>query len=198
MATVLERAKLARLAARLNASAWPHLLLVTDDLRLPDPLAAAKALPPGSGVIVRAKDVKRREELARALVGIARAKDLLIFVSQDPALALAVGAPGVHLPEANIADAARIRATSDLLITAAAHAPQALMRAKLSGADAALLSPVFPTESHKQAGSLSPSRASLMARQANIPVYALGGVSAANAARITGFTGIAAIGALTA
>lgn len=202
MAAVLERAKLARLAARLNARngprAWPSLLLVTDDLRLSDPLSAARGLPPGSGIIVRARDARTRGRLARELSAQGSGKDFLLFIADDPALALAIGAEGVHLPEVKVAQAAQLRSTSNLLITAATHSARAVMRAKLCGADAALLSPVFPTESHKAGASLSPVRASLIARGSNFPVYALGGVTARNAASLSGFVGIAAIGALKA
>ncbi len=63
--------------------------------------------------------------------------------------------------------------------------------------DALFLSPVFPTQSHPRAPSLSPARAAFIAAASPLPVYALGGVTARNAALLApGFSGIAAIGAL--
>ena len=169
---------------------------MTDDERLPDPLAAVRALPKGAGVIIRARTAKKRESLTRDILALARNKELVLLIAGDPVLALALGADGVHLAETDIAQGPRIRSAGHLLITAASHSPAALLRAKISGADAALLSPVFPTRSHKGANTLTPVRAAFIARSIDFPVYALGGVDATNAMRLSGFSGIAAIGSL--
>ncbi|HEY0300753.1 MAG TPA: hypothetical protein VGC36_05450, partial [Rhizomicrobium sp.] len=68
MTDSLARRTLARAAARLNAShakagLLPPLALFTDDARLADPLGAARALPRGSLVVVRAREAARREAL---------------------------------------------------------------------------------------------------------------------------------------
>jgi thiamine-phosphate pyrophosphorylase len=63
--------------------------------------------------------------------------------------------------------------------------------------DAVFLSPVFPTTSHNGARALTPVRAALIARHGMVPVYALGGVTARNAALLApAFSGIAAISSL--
>ena len=168
---------------------------MTDDLRLPDPLAAARSLPAGSLVIVRARDKARRAPLAARLRDLAWARGLLLLIADDPALARAIGANGLHLPEARAREAAHWRAKNPgWLITASAHSLAALLRA--SAADAVLLSPVFATASHTNAPALSAVRARLIARQSVLPVFALGGVTSGNAALLTGFSGIAAISAL--
>jgi thiamine-phosphate pyrophosphorylase len=192
MADVLSRAKLARAAARLNAGA---LVLMTDDLRLPDPMAAATALPPGSFLILRAREARRRAELAWQLNPVVRARGLIFLVADDPALARAIGANGLHLPEAQARHAAYWRAKNPgWLITASAHSLGAALRAR--HADAILLSPVFATQSHAKAQPLSVVRARLIARGITTPVFALGGVHAGNAALLSGFSGLAAIGGL--
>ena len=81
------------------------------------------------------------------------------------------------------------------LITASAHSLAAALRAR--HADAILLSPVFVTQSHAKASPLSAVRARLIARGIKTPVFALGGVDAGNAALLSGFSGLAAIGALS-
>jgi thiamine-phosphate pyrophosphorylase len=168
---------------------------MTDDLRLPDPLAAARALPPGSLVIVRSRDASRRAEVAARLRGLAWARGLILLIADDPALARAIGANGLHLPEVRAREAARWRAKNPgWLITASAHSAAAVLRA--AHADAVLLSPVFATGSHKNARTLSAVRARLIARGVPMPLFALGGVTAGNAALLTGLAGIAAIGAL--
>ena len=81
------------------------------------------------------------------------------------------------------------------IITASAHSLRALMGAHLL--DAVFLSPVFATTSHKNARPLTPLRAAFIASHAPVPVYALGGVTAQNAALLApAFGGIAAISSL--
>jgi thiamine-phosphate pyrophosphorylase len=192
MADVLSRAKLARAAACLNPG---MLALLTDDLRLPDPIAAAMALPPGSLLILRARDAKRRAELARRLSPVAQARGLIFLIADDPALARAISANGLHLPESQARQAAHWRARNPgWLITASAHSLAAALRAR--HADAILLSPVFVTQSHAKASPLSAVRSRLIARGITTPVFALGGVHAGNAALLSGFSGLAAIGGL--
>jgi thiamine-phosphate pyrophosphorylase len=180
---------LARAAARLNAGL---LALITDDERLPDPLRAARALPKGSLVIVRSRDAGRRRALGEALRE--ETQGLILLAAADPVLAGRLH--GLHLPEIHAGEAAHWRARRPhWLITVAAHSPRGL---RVPYADAALLSPVFATQSHSGAPSLSAPRARLIAQKALLPVLALGGVNAQNAALLTGFSGIAAIGALGA
>jgi len=117
------------------------------------------------------------------------------LIADDAALARAVGAHGVHLPEASGRRAAHIRAKNPaFLITATAHSLRAAHA--VSHADAILLSPVFATKSHRGAVPLTPARARLIARGVKTPVFALGGITAQNAALLSGFSGLAAVGAL--
>lgn len=205
MADRLMRAKLARAAAGLNARSGfagelPPLALLTDDLRLPDPLPAVRALPRGSLLIVRARDAVRRATLAEQLREPARARDLIFLIAADPALAARIGADGLHLPELRAQEAAHWRACHPRwLITCAAHSIRAIQRAQSAGADAALLSPVFVTQSHKGQTGLGAMRFRILARASTLPVYALGGIDAHTARHLSGAAaaGLAAIGALS-
>jgi thiamine-phosphate pyrophosphorylase len=166
--------------------------LLTDDSRLPDPLAAARALPRGSMVIVRSLYMDTRRELTFGLKSIARTRKLKILVADDPKLAAEVD--GLHLPEIRAHDAVHWRALYPRwIITVAAHSSPS----RGYGADAILLSPIFPTASHPNAPCLGGARARLVARAATKPVYALGGIDAANVESLHGFAGVAAISALT-
>jgi thiamine-phosphate pyrophosphorylase len=166
----------------------PALVLMTDDARLPDPLAAARALPKGSMVVARSREML--EPLTRALLKA----HCTVLVAGDPLLAARLGAHGIHLPEALAGEAAHWRARCpDMLITASAHSLRALAREHI---DAFFLSPVFETASHPGRAALGAVRANMIARQTRVPVYALGGIDARNAARLSGFAGIAAIGSL--
>jgi thiamine-phosphate pyrophosphorylase len=192
VADKLAKAKLARAALRLNAkSRLPALVLMTDDVRLPDPMAAARALPRGSMVIVRARDAAQRRRLTIALKALARARHLTILVADDPLLA--AQADGIHLPEMRAHEAASWRALHPKwIITSAVHG--SCIHARY--ADAVLLSPIFPTASHPGAAHIGATRARTMARMSRVPVYALGGIDARNVARLRGFIGVAAISAL--
>ena len=176
----------------------PPLVLMTDDERLANPLAAGSALPRGSMVVVRARDAARRASLADAFMRISRLRGLIIVIAEDAALAASIGADGLHLPEVRLGEAAHQRARHKAwLITGAAHSLAALGLAMRLPVDAVFFSPVFATKSHPGRAALTAIRANLIARAANLPVYALGGVDARNAGLLArSFVGIAAIGGL--
>ena len=192
---------LAKLARELNSTArsgrgLPALVLLSDRRRLADPIPAAKRLPLGAAVILRHYDAPERADLARRLARICRERRILLLVAGDGALAAEVGAAGLHFPESRVAECAVWRdRRQDWLITAAAHSLPALMRAHAAGADAALLAPVFATASHPDARPIGPLRFARLVRASPLPVYALGGVNRATAARLkgSGAVGIAAI-----
>ena len=154
MASALSRTKLARTAGRLNARAkhpfpLPALILMTDELRLADPVAAVAALPPNAAIVLRHRHPQPRAKLAEKLARIAQARGLIFLIAGDADLAARVGADGLHLPETRLGEAAHWRALHPFwLITVSAHSERALWKAKHAGADAALLAPVFATESH--------------------------------------------------
>ena len=180
-------------AGAVRRATLPPLVLMTDDDRLPDPLAAVAALPRGAMVIVRARARATRAGLAAAI--LARRRDLFVLIADDPALAARLGADGLHLPQARAREAAHWRACHPRwLISAAAHS----RRATLAAVDLIVLSPVFATLSHPGAPALGAVRANAIARAANKPVYALGGIDARNARLLSGFAGVAAVGALAA
>jgi thiamine-phosphate pyrophosphorylase len=164
------------------------LVLMTDD-RDADWARAARRLPPGSLVVVRARDARRRASLADQL-SFAR-----LLIADDHALAAKVGA-GLHLPERRMREAAHWRARHPHgIITASAHSLGALLHAQ--HLDAVFLSPVFTTTSHTGTKPLTPVRVALMAAQSPVPVYALGGITARNATLLApAFSGIAAISSL--
>jgi thiamine-phosphate pyrophosphorylase len=193
-----ERGTLARAAYRLNVGPLPPLVLMTDDERLPDPCAAASQLPRGSLIVLRARQKRRREKLAAALAGIARSRGLFLLIADDPELARS--ADGAHFPEAHMGAISHWRARRpDWFLTTSAHSLQAVQRAAGLGADAVFLSPVFPTKSHVGIAPLTPIRFRRMARDARVPLYALGGIDAGNVRQLAGIrlAGIAAIGALS-
>jgi thiamine-phosphate pyrophosphorylase len=197
MPSAVERAKLARAARALNAvSGLPSLILMTDERRLRDPVAAARVLPKGAAIILRHTMPETRRELAEVLSRIAHERGLLLLIADDAQLVARIGAGGLHLPELRVRQAKHWKAAHpSWLITAAAHSEYALGCAARAGADAVLLAPAFPTLSHAERAPLGVARLRLMAARAAIPVYALGGVTAQTVKSLAGarLAGIAAI-----
>lgn len=180
----------------------PPLVFVTDPARTPDPAAVAARLPVGGGVIYRHFGAEDALATAMRLREIAGLRALTLLIGLDADLAEACGAHGVHLPQAALGEAAALRqARPDWLLTGAAHDAKALEAAAAAGLDAALLSPVFASASPSAAAPLGVARFSELVRAARLPVYALGGVSAATVGELmgSGAVGVAAVeGALEA
>ena len=165
----------------------PPLILMTDEARLADPAAAMAGLPRGSAVILRHYADPHREALGRRLLALSRGAGVRLLIAGDARLADRLGADGLHLPEwmARRGGAAWRRwRRPDWLVTAAAHSPAALWQARRAGADAALLAPVFATDSHPDAAPLGALRLAAWCRRAPLPVYALGGMTAETARRL--------------
>lgn len=171
------------LADRLRVRKLPKFILMTDAARLPRPLATIRALPKGSAVIFRHYDHPRRETLARQVVSACRERGVPVLIAGDARLARALNADGVHLPE-GLARANpgvwRPHLRRGMWVSAAAHSLRALQRAVDIGADFALLSPVFPTQSHPGGRAIGLQRFAGWGRQASIPVYGLGGITSDN------------------
>jgi len=179
----------------------PALLLMSDEVRLPDPLAALARLPRDSGLVFRHYGVRNREALARALAAKARARGIRLLVAGDARLACRVRAAGLHLPEAMTDDPLALGPKlfrKKWIVTIASHSLRAVFRAAKLGADAVVLGPVFPTASHPGRVTLGPLRFARLCRQSPIPVYAIGGIGPETALRLaaSGAAGLAGIGAV--
>jgi thiamine-phosphate pyrophosphorylase len=191
------RAKLARQAARLNARGGrglPALVFMTDDTRDGDWAEAVRALPRGAAVIVRHREVRAREALARQLKPLCAARGVKMLVAEDMRLAIRVRADGVHLPERQAARLAGVRREHpNWLITSSAHGPAAITAAR--SADAVLISPVFATASHPARRALGAVRFATLAVRARA-AYALGGIDGESAQRLAALrlAGVALIG----
>ena len=173
----------------------PPLLALTDPKRTPDPVKLAAALPTGSGLIYRLFKASDRVEMAKAIMKAAKPRRLIVLIGNDPALALKVGADGVHWPERNVLQARRW-AGRFAFMTAAAHSRAALALAARSGVDAVLLSAVFASSSPSAGPAMGALKFRQLARKARRPVYALGGLNSLTMGKISQSGGIAAIDGL--
>jgi len=165
------------------------MILMTDDTRDVDWVAAAAALPRGAAVIVRHRDVEARATLARRLRAV---RGTRLLIADDEGLAVRVGADGLHLPEKRSVRAGAIKAAHPhWLVTASAHSAAAVR----AGADAVIVGPVFATASHPGAPSLGMVRFAALVRDARY-AYALGGIDAGSVQRLAALplAGVALVG----
>lgn len=102
---------------------------------------------------------------------------------------------GLHFSSQRAAQFTQRPVAESVMLSVSVHTVAQLQQAQAIGADCVLLSPVLPTQTHPDMPALGWQQASEWARQATIPVYALGGVSLNHLAqaKASGFQGIAAI-----
>jgi thiamine-phosphate pyrophosphorylase len=177
----------------------PSLLFFTDPARVPDPTTVAKRLPRGAGIVFRAFGAPDAVEQGRRLRAIANERGLLLLVGAHANLAEGIGADGLHMPERLAADIPRLRAEhARYLITVAAHDLGAMQAAERAGADAVVVSPVFPSNSPSAGEPLGLKGLEDLIAATPLPVYALGGVRARTVTQLIGggLVGIAAVEAL--
>lgn len=188
------------LAAARAASAHlpqgiPPAMFLTDPARTPDPITTADSLPTGWGVIYRHFGAPDAEMVAEQLAHVCRARKLRLLISSDPVLAMDVCADGVHWPHARLAESRQWRHTFALM-TASAHSPAELRAIARYPIDAAFISTAFPSNSPSAGKLFGSLKLRQLARSASCPVFALGGVTAENAALVAPFAGIAAVESL--
>ncbi len=179
--------------------ALPRILVITDPAYAPEFIVAQLrqalfAVPSGTLAVQVRDRGGRPEALARELRVLTRAHGAMLLVNRDVALAVDIGADGVHFGGEAIDPSARAALGRAAFLTVAAHTDDDVRAAISSGADAALVSPIFETP-----GKGSPRGANAIVRACavapSMPIYALGGVDASNVATClaAGAIGVAVI-----
>jgi thiamine-phosphate pyrophosphorylase len=166
---------------------------VTDRKRGDVIASAERAIRAGVELIqIREKDLPARElfELVCRIRDLAGETSTRILVNDRLDIALAAGIDGLHLP-ANGLSPDRVRPLVKVL-GVSIHSLEEAIRAERASADFIVFGPVFETPG-KSAVGLEPLKG--IAASVNIPVLAIGGVTAANAqeALAAGAAGIAGI-----
>lgn len=172
----------------------PRLILVTDPAFGDDAIVrcvreVARALPRGA-LSVQLRDKRRGDPSLRIFAGGLRAVTCALgsalVLNGRPGLARDVGADGVHLG----AGAGTVEGVRSVFpgawISMAAHSDDDVRRACAEGADAVLVSPVFPSRPPGVGGVLKEGRGVEALRRARslaggAQVFALGGVNRHNA-----------------
>jgi thiamine-phosphate pyrophosphorylase len=176
-----------------RANPLPCLWLISDQRNDAALEAALARLPRGSGFIYRHYHLPDPERFRRfrKLRRIAKARRIMVILADSALTAREWGADGIYGAPRTL-----YPRRAGLIHLATAHDMGELGLAARLGADAALLSPVFPTATHPGGAVLGPVRFRLLARQSRLPVIALGGMTAERA-RALGWPCWAAIDGLS-
>ncbi|MEA2627167.1 MAG: thiamine-phosphate pyrophosphorylase [Candidatus Binatota bacterium] len=184
-----------------------RLLVVTDRRATAGrPLAevVSAAIAGGARLIqLREKDLEGRalHALAVELARIAHDCGARLLINDRVDVALAAGADGVVLPADSLpVDAVRQLVGSKRMIARSTHSPEEVARAADDGADLALFGPVFATPSKAAYGAPQGIERLRQACRTPLPVLAVGGIDATNAAQAiaAGASGVAVIRAVMA
>ena len=163
------------------------LLLITDRTQTPRPLVetVAAALEGGCRwVMLREKYLPPDEllALAREIAALTSARGATLSINSDMAAAKALKA-GLHLPTGGKPLAARAALGPGALIGQSAHNLQEAEKALDTGADYVTLSPIFASASKPGYGpALGIEGLRKAAARLQIPIVALAGIDAGNAA----------------
>jgi thiamine-phosphate pyrophosphorylase len=187
----------------MKALPQPPVLVITDRHQATQPLlSVAVALFEGGcrWISLREHDLSSAERinLLYRLVNYADRWKARVYVHGDYNAAMTTGAGGVHLPRGGSIKTARDFLGAGAIVGISAHNRNEAERAAALGADYVTLSPIFETESKPGYGpALGLAGLSAIAKSVPIPVLALGGVDAGNAAdcRAVGAAGVAIMGA---
>ena len=169
---------------------WPRKWLMTDERMGGRLWTAVERLPKDAGIVLRHHSLERTERarLAGEVSRIAREAGILLAVAADRELAEQVGADLVHNPE---------KPAPGLPFSRSVHSAGEAHEANQQGAVLVFVSPVFSTRSHPGRRPLGPELAQAIARAAEAPAIALGGMNEERFAALEGddFYGWAAIDA---
>jgi thiamine-phosphate pyrophosphorylase len=124
---------------------------------------------------------------ARELTALCHAHDALLIVNDRADVALAAGADGVHVGQEDLPlAAARQVVGSDLLVGVSASYPEEAEAADRGGAAYLGFGAMYPTPTKPDAEYAGPAQLAAVKRRVRLPVVAIGGITAANAAEVLG------------
>ena len=120
--------------------------------------------------------------------------DAIVVVNGSPLVA--TGADGIHLREQTKIASGEL--PTGMLTGRSVHSLKAALDAEAEGVDYIMLGTVFPSASHPGGVTGGTDMVSLVAREVNVPVIGIGGITAENTDQViaAGAAGVAVIGAI--
>ncbi|HWP94806.1 MAG TPA: Nudix family hydrolase [Gammaproteobacteria bacterium] len=158
------------------------------DARLADGVRLVQLRAPSLSVVSYAR-------LARDVRAICQRHGALLLLNAEPALVEETGADGVHLNARRLLALRSRPLGRERWVAASCHDERELAKAQELEVDFVLIGSVRPTPSHATGAVLGWDGFARLARQANRPAYAIGGLTIADIslAKAAGGQGIAAI-----
>ncbi|MDP3487452.1 MAG: thiamine phosphate synthase [Bacillota bacterium] len=140
-------------------------------------------------VQLREKDLTSRQfyELGLQVQAITREHNVPLIINDRLAIALAIGACGVHLGQTDLpASVARRLLGPQKLLGVSVNNSQEAMRAEREGADYVGAGAVFPTSTKHNVRLLGLEGLTNIKRTVHIPVLAIGGINDSNVSDVKG------------
>lgn len=151
----------------------------------------------------REKHLQGEEKIrqAKEILELCRRYDVPLIINDDPVLAKEIGADGVHVGQKDMAaqDVRKIIGP-DMILGVSARTVEQALAAQAAGADYLGSGAVFHTGTKDDAKALDHDVLRQICEAVDIPVVAIGGVTAENALQLqgTGISGIAVISGIFA
>lgn len=137
-------------------------------------------------VQLREKDLADRDlyELAQEFRRRTEAAGSLLLIDDRVDIALAAGADGVHLGQADLPVAAARRIAPDLIAGASSHGLEEALAAQEAGAGYVNIGPIFPTATKPAAIPLGVEAITRLRPHLTIPWSTMGGINQGNIAQV--------------
>ena len=151
----------------------------------------------------REKHLEGEAKIAQAkeILALCRKYDVPLIINDDPLLAKEIGADGVHVGQKDMApEKVRQIIGPDMVLGVSARTVEQALAAQAAGADYLGSGAVFHTGTKGDARALSHDVLREICGSVEIPVVAIGGITAENAPQLagTGISGIAVISGIFA
>ena len=172
----------------------PKIIIIFNDDDFDEKKFLNLKIPKESAFLLRSYKAKGRKKIAKRLLKFCRMKKLKLLIASDIRLAEDINAHGVHFPEymikkknkINWVFVKNIKLRKNWIITTAVHSLQAIKNAEFFDIDAALLSPVFSSNSHPNEKNLGVNKFTEITKKTKLPIYALGGINIKNIKSLLG------------
>lgn len=181
-----------------------YVLITEEHCRLPWQDVAEACLAGGADILqLREKHLTADERKRRALwlSDLCREHSALFIVNDDPKLAVACDADGLHIGQSDgsVSDCRRILG-DDRLLGLSTHNVSQLKAAEKRDIDYTGVGPMFSTQTKSFHEFAGPSYAGFAAEEATLPWFAIGGITADNLSTLvdSGVTRIAVCGSVIA
>lgn len=180
-----------------------YLVLDPDACTGRDPVEVARLALESGASLVQWRD-KRRDKgdqlpQARAVRELCARHGALFIANDHVDLALVLEADGVHLGQRDLPlEAARPLVSPEFIIGVSTNNPEEAQHAQEKGASYVAVGSIFPTGSKETTRPASPERVREVKAAVDLPVVAIGGISASNVDQVldAGADAVAVIGAV--